>query len=807
MKRVLAMALCLVMVISLLATGVSAQEPIAATDLLEGALLELPVAELPSEEEAVPEEAPVEESPAEESPEESPEEISVPEMQLPAEDFLVAIPVEDEMPAEIPVFEEEPELDGGGGTGGRCGDDAIYTIEDNVLTISGNGWMDHYAGPSDAPWSTSGHVITKLVVEEGITHITTYSFTSLTELEEVSLPASLENVGEDAFRDAVDMDPEKFTYGGTMEQWLTLCESIGPGNRYLLAMIQPEGKCGDNLSWSLSPCDDHGNYMLVITGTGDMYSYEWKTLPWRGFVKYITSVVIQPGVTSIGAMAFYSFSAINGISIPSTVTEIEYYSLAVNTNLPSVTVPESVKTIGEGAFYMGWDEIVVETRDAEIFSEKAYALGGPDYTVLKGYRNSTVQTYAETFGYKFEPLDYVPGGVLAEGTCGEGVNWKIQDGVLIISGDGYMADYTPLARPPWYSYRGEFTQVRVLGGVKSVGNYALYGNEDITSVSLGADIEGVGEGAFQGCSVLETINFPEGMQIIDKNAFRGAALKSVTLPESLVIIGSHAFRACHSLETLDLGGTQYIFDYAFYQCGVLENFTFPGGLLAIGDYAFDKCYCLTELTIPRSVESIGLNVFRNLTYEYYVEDASVEELLIRYDYDGNYETWQDICYEYGARMGLSDNDIQAMMLNPPRYEAVSTMEKITVLSPYCSINYGTEGEDAYGENNLGAPNSTALYGVNGSTTHYYAIAFGYSFNETVGWKSGDVDGNGTVNTADAMEILKYTVGMPSVFGSCDAETESMRRTAADLAAAYGVIDARDATQLMRQISGLGSVYG
>ena len=58
------------------------------------------------------------------------------------------------------------------------------------------------------------------------------------------------------------------------------------------------GTCGDNLTWTL---DSEG--ILTISGTGDMYDYEYKKAPWFGDTE-ITKIVVNSGVTSIGAYAF-----------------------------------------------------------------------------------------------------------------------------------------------------------------------------------------------------------------------------------------------------------------------------------------------------------------------------------------------------------------------------------------------------------------------------------------------------------------------------------------------------------------------
>lgn len=84
---------------------------------------------------------------------------------------------------------------------GFCGENAEYTLDisSGVLTISGSGEMADYEQMYDAPWFALKHVITEIVVEEGITSIGNAAFSGCENLETVSLPASVTSIGNIAF--------------------------------------------------------------------------------------------------------------------------------------------------------------------------------------------------------------------------------------------------------------------------------------------------------------------------------------------------------------------------------------------------------------------------------------------------------------------------------------------------------------------------------------------------------------------------------------------------------------------------------
>ena len=101
----------------------------------------------------------------------------------------------------------------------------------------------------------------------------------------------------------------------------------------------------DNLTWTL-----YADGTLTISGTGAMKSYRNDDSPAVQKKDNVKKVVIEDGVTSIGASAFYSCKSLTSITIPDSVTSIENYAFANCSNLPSITISKSVTSIGNNAF-------------------------------------------------------------------------------------------------------------------------------------------------------------------------------------------------------------------------------------------------------------------------------------------------------------------------------------------------------------------------------------------------------------------------------------------------------------------------
>jgi len=132
------------------------------------------------------------------------------------------------------------------------------------------------------------------------------------------------------------------------------------------------GAAGGNLTWTL---DSDG--VLTVEGTGAMADFG-EGAPWMEYAfsedegSSIRSIVISDGVTSIGEYAFrfcssalhvaipdtvasigagaFSYSGIESVTIPASVTSISEDTFYQCFNLTSVSLPSSVTSIGEAAF-------------------------------------------------------------------------------------------------------------------------------------------------------------------------------------------------------------------------------------------------------------------------------------------------------------------------------------------------------------------------------------------------------------------------------------------------------------------------
>ena len=99
--------------------------------------------------------------------------------------------------------------------------------------------------------------------------------------------------------------------------------------------------------------------------------------------------------------------------------------------------------------------------------------------------------------------DASPATMATEGTCGEQLTWKLEDGTLTISGTGAMEDYEE-GGAPWYAQRDQIQTVVIEAGVTSIGNYAFY-DSDVQTVNIPVSVTKVGKDAFENCSSFSEI--------------------------------------------------------------------------------------------------------------------------------------------------------------------------------------------------------------------------------------------------------------------------------------------------------------
>ena len=163
-------------------------------------------------------------------------------------------------------------------------------------------------------------------------------------------------------------------------------------------------------------------------------------------------------------------------------------------------------------------------------------------------------------------------------------------------------------------YTGPGGDIVIPKGVTSIGDYAFYDCDSITSVSIPKSVTSIGEFAFAGSS-LKSIELSKGVTSIGNASFADCTnLSSITLPDGITDIEEGAFAECSSLKSVVLSnGVKTIKERTFFECSSLTSVSIPKSVTSIEDKAFEGCSSLTGIMLPNGLKNIGNSAFIDCT--------------------------------------------------------------------------------------------------------------------------------------------------------------------------------------------------
>lgn len=208
-----------------------------------------------------------------------------------------------------------------------------------------------------------------------------------------------------------------------------------------MGTVTASGICGDDLSWVY----DEVTRTLTVSGTGDMYDYEWyeaesrTTANWSAFASQIRSVILGEGVSSVGSYAFAGCSALTTVVLNEEVSVLGAGAFAYCPNISYLRIPASVSDIGSEAFRGSFTSAQEQLRfegDVPVLAEDAFA--GITVTVRYpySYNDAWVTASEESYGGTITWKPYNDSEFITEATLQQ---W-IEEGEteLFIDSDAFL---------------------------------------------------------------------------------------------------------------------------------------------------------------------------------------------------------------------------------------------------------------------------------------------------------------------------------------------------------------------------------
>lgn len=140
---------------------------------------------------------------------------------------------------------------------------------------------------------------------------------------------------------------------------------------------------------------------------------------------------------------------------------------------------------------------------------------------------------------------------------------------------------------PWSFYKVQSLRSVVLSeGIEALGNTTreycdIFRDTGLKRVKLSSKIKVIGNDVFAGCTNLENVKLPEGLEHIGIGCFSGTNLEEFEAPASLRVIEGSAFSECRNLKRVALNdglqviGSKCAYDYGVFQKCPIEEIALP----------------------------------------------------------------------------------------------------------------------------------------------------------------------------------------------------------------------------------------
>ena len=646
----------------------------------------------------------------------------------------------------------------------------------------------------------------KVIVDECTKTIDYYAFADCDNLYEIEIPQGVVNIGEKAFARLDNLKNIDIPDSVTNITTLAFYRCNG------LVSVQVPGSVTAIKNGTFRECNNLKKVILGegITGIEQYAFYDCELLE---------EISIPGTVTTVGNSAFYRCKNLKNIEIPEGVTKIDGSAFIFCSSLEQIKLPQSLVSIGSGAFDNCTSLISVELPDNAIISSDTF----------KECKNLSDIVISDTNN-----------------------NYIVKNGIL------YNKNMTRIL---CYPAGIKDTEFFVPDTVKTIGDFAFYGTKALESINIPDSVTNIGTDAFGECSGLKEVVIPDSVTSMGEAVFyKCTSLEKVKLSVNITSPNPAVFQYCSSLKEVVLPESmKFISFFMFSYCKEITNIVLPDKLNSVLRSAFQNCDNLKNITVPKNVTTIQDYAFgyyydeQSATYKKY-DDFTIsgyagskaqeyaEANGIRFIELNEKETTDGIKIEYSkddSSIGgdneekislesrqltesdeeyskidftgkIEDSDVKPEDVKSVTYEislknesgqTVQPSEKVTVKIPVpdgymgenCKVYYVNE-KGKFTNMNAVCQNGFLIF----ETGHFSTYLVTETNIKTVSEITyGDANGDGKIDSRDAVVIKKYVAGFTGFTIDLDAADVN----------ADGKVDTRDAVKILKKIAGFDVTLG